>query len=80
MRYPYGFVVTIPFSELQDDGSTAWKRALLSSNDDLDRRRIKRVIRRWVKVTLGRNLYTHELLSIMKQVIKHDMHRMYIRG
>lgn len=80
MNYPYGFVVVIPFSDAQEDGTTEWKRALLTSNDPLDKRRIKRTIRKWVKVALSRTIYTHELNSLMKQVIKHDSPRMYIKG
>lgn len=79
MRYVHGFAVTVPFLDTNEDGSTSWNRALIHTNDNVDRRRIKRIIRKWARSHLGRTLYTHELLLIVKQVIRHDQPRFYVR-
>ncbi|QIG73132.1 hypothetical protein EVC00_026 [Rhizobium phage RHph_N37] len=74
MRYPHGFAVTITYAT--PDG---YERALVHTNDALDHRRIKRVIRQWVRKYLGRTLYTHELRLLMKTVIKHNQPTQYMR-
>lgn len=79
MRYPHGFAITIPYVDTNEDGSTSWNRALLHTNDPLDRRRVKRVLRQWVWSQLGRQLHTAEMRLLMKKVIKHNEPRSYVR-
>lgn len=74
MRYPHGFAVTVTYET--PDG---YERALIHTNDAVDRRRVKRVIRQWVRKYLGRTLYTHELILLMKTVIKHNQPTQYLR-
>lgn len=80
MRYEHGFAITIPYVDTIDDaGGTSWNRALLHTNDAVDRRRIKRVLRQWVRHQLGRTLHTAELNLLMRKVIKHNEPRSYVR-
>ena len=74
MKYPYGFVLTIPYQEV--DGS--WNRTLISTNDSIDHRRIKRGIRKWIKQNLGRSIGPYELRKVCRKVIKHKQPMMYI--
>ena len=66
MRYEHGFVVQIPHIA---DGTR--QIALVSSNSNVDHRRVKRVLRQWVKHWLGRHLHSIELAALMKSVKKH---------
>ena len=74
MKYPHGFVVTIPY--IDEDGG--WNRALITTNDPIDHRRIKRGIRKWVKQNLGRHIGPIELRLLVKKVQKHKQPMMYI--
>lgn len=71
-RYPYGFAVAIPHIA---DGER--KYAMLSTNDAVCTKRIKRVIRQWVQSFLGRQIHPIELAALMKSVRKHDEPMMY---
>jgi RNase P protein component len=79
MRYEHGFAVTIPYLTPNEDGTNRMERALLHTNDAVDRRRIKRILRRWVRDTLGRTLYTHEMRLLMRNVRKHTQPMQYMR-
>lgn len=80
MNYPHGFALSFPYITTREDGTSEFNRALMHTNDSIDKRGIKRIIRKWVKVNLGRTLHTTELLLLMKQIIKHKEPRMYLRA
>lgn len=74
MKYPHGFVVTIPY--IDSDGS--WTRTLISTNDPIDHRHIKRGIRKWIKQNIGRSVADIELRLLLKKVQKHKQAMMYV--
>jgi len=71
VRYPYGFAVQVPFLDTESDGTVTKNYALVSSNDDLDRRRVKRILSQWAKAYLHRTLRTREKLALMTIVKVH---------
>jgi len=77
MRYEHGFVVQVPFLDTNADGSVSRNYALVSSNDNVDRRRVRRILRQWVKSYLFRQLSTREQRSLMTIVKKHTEPMMY---
>ena len=68
MKARRGARVLIPFITTNDDKSTDRNWAKLDFSGPVDRRRVKREIRKWVKRSLERNLDTFTLLKLMKQV------------
>lgn len=80
MRLEYGFGLSFPYYTTNEDGTVELNRAMMHSNDPVDTRRIKRILRKWVKVNLGRTLHTKELLVLMRLVIRHKTPRIYVRA
>lgn len=70
----YNVNVSIPYVAVQEDGSTTRNWAHLTfaapKGERIDRRRVKREIRKWVKHNLERTLSTFELLMIMKRTTR----------
>lgn len=63
--------VAVPYIDTMEDGTTTRNFAHISlqnPDSNIDRRRVKREVRKWVKRTLGRNIYTWELNALMKNV------------
>ena len=79
MKYEHGFAVTIPWVDTNEDGSSKWNNSIVYTNTPVDRRRVKRVIRQWVKHTMDRTISTYELNLLMKRVIKHTQEMHYVR-
>lgn len=73
-NYPFGFALVVP--HIDHDGG--WNRTLLTTNDPIDRRRIKRGLRIWVKQNLGRHIGPVELRLLLKNVQKHKQPMMYL--
>lgn len=71
MRYPNGFVIQVPFLDTAEDGSVSRNHALISSNDNLDYRRVRRILRQWAASHLHRQLHTVEQRHLMRMVRKH---------
>lgn len=63
-----GANVAIPYINTEEDGSTTRNWARLSFTGPVDRRRVKREIRKWIKRALHRNVDQNTLRQIAKQV------------
>ncbi len=68
MRYKNGAFISIPFINTLDDQSTERCWAHLDFEGDVDRRRIKRQVKTWVRKSLGRKLGREELALLMKRI------------
>ena len=79
MRYEHGFGVTIPWVDTKEDGSTVWQHSLVHTNSAVNHRRVKRILRRWVKNTMGRMLNNYELRLLMRKVQVHKQPMFYMR-
>lgn len=53
--------INVPWINTKEDGTTERCWSSLSFAGAVDRRRIRREVRKWVKRALGRTLYTEEL-------------------
>lgn len=80
MKYAYGFGLQVPFVNTKEDGSTEHCYALLSTNDPVDGRKIKQLLRKWVKKSLGRSLHPSEQRLLLKRVVKHNQPVVYMRA
>lgn len=78
MKYPYGFGIIIPYLDATTDPVSASK-SLISTNDRIDRRRVKRGVRRWIKSELGHKVHTSTLRLYLKRIMVHDAPKQYIR-
>lgn len=73
MKYYGGAQVMVPWLENKEDGSldrnwTALTFTTATSQDYVDRRRIKREIRKFVRGTIGRHIHIAELRFILAYV------------
>lgn len=68
MRYNNGAFVSIPFINTRADGETERCWAHLDFNGAVDKRRVKRQIKKWVRDSLGRKLGREELAQLMRRV------------
>lgn len=68
MRYTNGAFVSIPFVNTKEDGTTERCWAHMDFSGDVDRRRIKRQIKKWVRTNLGRKLGREEQTLLMRRV------------
>lgn len=67
-------LISIPYLSIADDASTqrniaTFRFSSIGRDACIDRRRVKREIRKWVKHNLERNLHCLELRQIMKNVL-----------
>ena len=62
--------VSFPYLTANEDGSTNrnWAHMTFKSEERIDRRAVKRAIRKWVKHNLERTLHCNELAMITKRV------------
>jgi len=62
--------VSFPYITSNEDGSTNrnWAHMTFRSDTRVDRRVIKKAIRKWVKDNLERTLHCNDLAMIMKRV------------
>ncbi len=62
--------VSFPYITSNEDGSTNrnWAHMTFKSAERIDRRSIKRAVRKWVKRNLDRTLHCAELEMIMKRM------------
>lgn len=67
MRYRNGIQCMMPYVHMNEDGTTDRCWAKFSFRGDVDRRRVKRELTRWVKRELGRKLSAFERDMIMKR-------------
>lgn len=79
MIYPHGFRVVIPHIATLEDGSSQYQYSNLHTNDPVDHRRIKRILRQWVKQNLDRTLDPITARLLYKSVTKHTQPMQYIR-
>lgn len=63
-----GATVLVPYITTQEDESTDRNWARLNFVGPVNRRRVKREIRKWVKRTLERSIDQHTLRLLCKQV------------
>lgn len=64
-----GTMVMLPFITTNEDGSTERNWARMRFVGVVNRRRVKREIRKWVKRALGRCIHPVELRAIMKHQV-----------
>lgn len=74
MKFKNGFALVIP--HIESDGG--WARTMITTNDPIDHRRVKRGIRTWVKQNLGRRIGPVELRLLYKKVSRHTQPMLYI--
>lgn len=67
MRYKYGVQCMMPYVHMNEDGSTDRSWAKFTFRGDVDRRRVKRELTKWVKRELGRKLSAFERDMIIKR-------------
>lgn len=77
MKFPYGFMLVFPYLASNADGSVSRNYARLTTNGEVDKRRVKRGLRRWVKSELGRTVHSRELHALMRAVKPHKEPMMY---
>lgn len=65
MEQPKGTMVMIPYLSTNEDGTEDKNWARMRFYGDVDRRRVKREVRKWIKRTLGRNVHPIELRNIL---------------
>ena len=70
---PEGRLVMIPFLTTNEDGSEDRNWARLRFYGAVNRRRIKREVRKWIKRTLGRSVHPYEL----RRILKYSSHPLY---
>lgn len=70
-------MLLFPYLSTSADGSVSRNYARLTTNGRIDKRAVKRGVRKWIKVNLGRNVSTVELLGLMKAVKPHKEPMMY---
>lgn len=68
MRYTDGCYVSIPFINTKEDGDTERCWAHLQFRGNVDRRRVKRQIRKWVSANLQRHIHPEELRMLVRRV------------
>lgn len=68
-----GKLVMLPYLTTEEDGSTNRNWARFRFTGPVDRRRIKREVRKWVKRILGRSIHPIEL----RNLLKHNVHELY---
>lgn len=68
MRYLHGAFLSIPFVNTLEDGSTERCWAHMDFTGVVDRRRIKRQIRKWVLTNLGRHIGHEEHAMLLKRI------------
>lgn len=68
MRYQNGCIVSVPFIDLNADGETDRAWAGMRFEGNVDRRRVKREIVKWIKRNIGRQVHPNELYLLMKKV------------
>ena len=74
MKFPYGFGLSLPYQ----DEEGVWHRTMISTNDPIDHRRVKRGIRTWIKQNLGRSIADKELRVVYKAVMRHTEPKVYV--
>lgn len=60
--------LAVPYIGLDEAGNTTRNWANFRFAGQVDRRRIKRMVRKWVKRNLGRRIHTSELHSVCRTV------------
>lgn len=75
MKFKHGFMLVIPF--IDSDGG--WTKTMISTNDPIDHRRVKRGIRTWIKQNVGRHVADVELRLLYKAVTRHKAPTQYIK-
>jgi hypothetical protein len=80
MKHKHGFALQFLYITIGDLGKSQYQMGLMSTNDPVDHRAIKRIFRKWVKTNLGRSLHPIEMRLILKKVILHNMPRTYVRS
>lgn len=78
MRLEHGFSLRLPFMAVQDDGTYLRNYAMLSTQSACNHRAVKHIIRKWVKITLGRAISDVELRAAYKAVEKHKQAGMQV--
>ena len=68
MKYLNGAFLSIPFINTNEDGSTERCWAHMDFNGAVDKRRIKRQIKKWVRLQLGRKLGREELAMLLRRI------------
>lgn len=66
MRYTNGVYLTVPYMMPNEDGTTSMMRSRMNFSGNVDRRRVKRELRKWVKRNLERSLSVREQNLIMR--------------
>lgn len=78
MKYPHGFGLIIPYLDSTTEPPSASK-SLLSTNDSIDHRRVKRGLRKWIWQELGHKVHTSTLRLYLKRIMIHDTPKQYMR-
>lgn len=60
-------VVSIPYLDTDEDGSTVRKWDTLKFGQVMDHRSVKRYVRKWGHVYLGRQIHSQELRALVKR-------------
>lgn len=66
MRYTTGCQIMVPYIDMDENGESSPAYARMTFKGDVDRRRVKRELRKWVKRQVGRSISGWELQGIMK--------------
>ena len=74
MKYKNGFGVSIPYY----DENGVLCRNMLSTNDSIDHRRVKRGLRKWVLQNTQRKLDSFAIRALMKSVRRHSQPMQYM--
>jgi hypothetical protein len=67
MRYEKGVMLMVPFVNTNEDETTDRMWAKFSFKGNVDRRRVKRELRKWVQRNLQRRLHPIEQGMVMKR-------------
>lgn len=72
MKYRYA-LVSFPFLGRDENNEVTHEKALMrftsyGTQPEIDLRRVKREIRKWVKINLGRVLHCTELRAVLRRV------------
>lgn len=61
--------VSFPYLGMNENGETyrAWAHMTFQAEGTVDKRLVKRAIRRWIKENLGRVVHSFELRQIMRR-------------
>lgn len=68
MRYIGGAYVQVPWLGLDDEGKSTRNWTRLTFRGSVDKRRVKREIRKFVKRDLDRTLHTGELAMCVRRI------------